>query len=55
MKKKYIIKVYDDDDNIIHTEEIEESPTGIEKAVNSIKELIGVEYKILYEEVEREV
>jgi len=55
LTKKYIIKVYNGDD-IIHTEEVKESAKGIEKAANTISEMVGVDYKILYEEeVEREV
>lgn len=50
---KYIIKVYDDD-RVIHTEEVEESPTEIEKVVKMISKMVGVEYLIKYEEI-REV
>ena len=49
LTKKYIIKVYNGDD-IIHTEEVKESAKGIEKAANTISEIVGVDYKILYEE-----
>lgn len=54
LTRKYIIKVYDDL-KIIHTEEVEETAAGIKKVVESMNKMVGAEYKIVYQEVKREI